>query len=65
MNVFLLKEHSRVKACVPIVGGNHMAALGKGITGQEVDAIDELHEREQRGGHVGGAMFSFSTIPIK
>ena len=65
MNVFLLKEHGRVKARVPIVGGDDMAALGQAIPSQGVDAIDELHEREQRGGHVGGAMFSFSTIPIK
>ena len=46
MNVLLLKERGRGKARVPIVGGDDMAALGKAATGQGVDAIDELHERE-------------------
>ncbi len=65
MNVFFLKEHGRVKARVPIVGGDDMTALGQAITRQGVDAIDELHEREQRGGHTGGTMLCFPAIPIK
>ncbi len=65
MDVVLLKEHGGVKARVPIVGGNDMAALGKGISCQGVDAVDELNKREQRGRHVGGTMLCFSTIPIK
>jgi hypothetical protein len=46
MNVILGQELGRMQARVPIVGGDDMAALGKAATGQGVDAIDELHERE-------------------
>ena len=65
MDVVLLKEHGGVQARVPIVGGNDMAALGKGIIGHGVDVVDELNKREQRGWHVGGTTLCFSTIPIK
>ncbi len=65
MDVMLLKEHGGVQARVPIVGGKDMAASGKGIIGQGVDAVDELNKREQRGWHVGGTTLCFSTIPIK
>ena len=65
MDVFFLKEHGGVKARVPIVGGNDMAALGQGIIGHGIDVVDELNKREQRGWHVGGTTLCFSTIPIK
>ena len=65
MDVVLLQEHGGVQARVPIVGGNDMAALGKGIIGHGVDVVDELNKREQRGWHVGGTTLCFSTIPIK
>ena len=65
MDVVLLKEHGGVQARVPIVGGNHMTALGKGIIGDGVDVVDELNKRKQRGWHVGGTTLCFSTIPIK
>ena len=65
MDVALLQERGGVQARVPIVGGNDMAALGKGIIGHGVDVVDELNKREQRGWHVGRATLCFSTIPIK